>query len=100
MSKPLDTRTVEYAYAASVLITPNVLYAAEPVVGEFPYKHIVKVQYELKDTDKKLLAYAERTHLVDSTGTDSVATYIAAVAAALPDFVAADKLELSGYAPT
>jgi hypothetical protein len=90
MSKPLDTRVVEYAYVASMSLVPNLGY-------EGGFKHFVRVAYEIKDTNKVLLTTMDRLHLVDSTGADSVATYTAAVAAALPGFIAADKLELSGY---
>jgi hypothetical protein len=94
MSKPLDPRTVEYAYVKVIGIIPN-----QPQGDGTTYKHIVQVAYELKDTNKNLLDERSMVHSTDSTGEDSVATYVAAVAAALPGFIAADKLELSGYAP-
>lgn len=109
MSKAFDTRTVEYAYVASVRVDPNRLTVpgnAGATVDQLGnpitpvpdvYKHLVSVQYELKDADRALLGHRTVTHEVNSTGHDSVETHTTATSAALPAFIAADKLALAGY---
>lgn len=97
MGKPIDSRVVEYAYVTTVMISPNQERSTEtgPV-----YDHYVQVSYELLDTDRVLLTTTSISHIVAGTGTKAdVSAYVTAVAAALPAFVAADKLALSGYAP-
>jgi hypothetical protein len=100
MSKPLDTRTVEYAYVSLVTFSPNLLIGYTEADPPVPiYKHVIRLQYELKDANKNLLRTTSLDHQLDSTGTDTVAAYVATLAAALDDLVLVDKLALSGYTP-
>lgn len=98
MGKPIDSRVVEYAYVQNITIRPN--QPVVPATNPLTYKHDVVVVYELKDTDKKLLDLRAITHEISAGETQAtVAEYIAAVASALPAFVAADKLALANYPP-
>ena len=94
MGKTLDSRTVEYAYIFSIQVQPN-------IHQEGNYNHHITIQYELKDSDHKLLENRALSHIITGgTSQADVETYLAAVTAALPDLVAADKYALSGYQPS
>lgn len=91
MSKPYDTREVEYAYVIDIRIVPNI-----EIDGA--YKTRISVTYQLKTKDREQIGLKDIEHYSDleksRLSADEVVEYINAN---LAQYIADDKLELSGF---
>ena len=96
MGKTLDSRVCEYAYAENIYGRYNIGY--KDAKGSAKYKHEIGVLYVLKDTDKTELEKVRKFHTIDNLETmDTISQIVGKVNTNLPIWIAADKLELSGY---
>lgn len=103
MGKPLNTEIVEYCYRQGMVVKQNIPYII--ITGEFPnettetrYMHEVRITYELKDSEKKLLKIVPVTHSINGlTEMDNNSTVESKVNTQLPIWDAEDKLEYSNY---
>ena len=95
MGKDLVLGTVEYCYLNQWRVTPNVVDAN----GE--YYHLVKLYYDLLDTNKTQIDIKQVSVKVSEGLEDkaSVTDILSAVSDMMDARVAADKLEYAGYAP-
>ena len=97
--KELDPRIVEYAFAQTISINPN-QQASNVLSRTTTYKHNVNIQYELRDSSKKILANKQVQHSVNASNVyakDTIATYISLVNSNLNGWIAMDKKNLSGF---
>jgi hypothetical protein len=90
MSKPLDTRQVEYAYVMEIRISPN------QQTADGGFRHGITIFYEIKDADKNLLGERHIQHFIDGERL-TTSGIVALLSDNLHSLVRADKLELSGY---
>lgn len=91
MTKPFDTRQVEYAYINGIIITPNV---GKP---DNTYQTRITITYELKTADKELISLKAVDHYVDTVTKISSSQLSDLITANLDTFIATDKKDLSGF---
>ena len=104
MGKPVDSRSVEYAYALRMIVYPNTRHVTgrEVIDNEevdiVEYRHDVTITYDLKDIDKKKLPGIGMKHTIIVGDTkDDVRATVTKINANLRGFVKEDKLSLSGF---
>lgn len=95
MGKLFDAREVEYAYVNVIEIVPNRTRGEGRV-------HVISIFYELKDKDRATLGEKKISHEIATTDDvmQTVPDILAAIQANLPELIAQDKENLSGYKST
>lgn len=102
MSRPLDTREVEFAYVSNIAVVPNIRLEEWGEDGQLVivYKSRISIDYELKDTDRNAVGGKSIEHYSDAVDmpldTDTIVKFISDN---LATFVADDKYQLSGFKP-